>query len=220
MNELLKEIFDCIEMGKVDKNSPFPPSMKGKDGADELTKKALENGIQADDILNKALIPAMEVVGEKFSQKKIFIPQMLISAKAMNKAITHLRPYFISGDIKKKGVFILATVKGDLHDIGKNLVKMTFEGAGWEVIDLGVDVDTKTVLDAINQHQDAKIGLSALLTTTMQSMKDTVIDIKSAYPNNLVLVGGAPVNEKFCSEIGADFYAPDPQKAIAYLNAL
>ena len=219
MEEILSKITHCVEFGKVDKNAPYPPDMKGQDGADELTKQAIDQGVKAESILKEALVEGMNRVGQKFSEKKIFIPQMLMSAKAMNAAIEHLKPFFQSGEVQRKGKFILATVQGDLHDIGKNLVKMSIEGAGWEVIDLGVDVKTEKVLEAIDQNPEAKVGLSALLTTTMPNMKNTVAQIKEKFPNIEVFVGGAPVNEDFCKEIGASFYAPDPQSAVAHLNA-
>lgn len=219
-NELLQKLVECVEFGKVNKAAPYPPTMKGQDGADELTKQALEIGIKPSEILNDALIVAMDKVGAKFSQKKIFVPQMLISAKAMNTAMEHLKPYFQSGEVKRKGKFIIGTVSGDLHDIGKNLVAMIVEGAGWEVIDLGVDVDASKFKIAIGENPDAVVGLSALLTTTMPNMQKIVGEIKAQYPNVKLIIGGAPVNDEFRSEIGADGYSPDPQSAVAYLNAL
>ena len=140
MEEVFEKIAKCIEFGKMDINSPFPPDMKGEKGADELTAEALANGISPNDILNKALIKGMEKVGQKFSEHKIFVPQMLMSARAMSKAMTHMKSYFESGSLSKKGTFVIGTVFGDLHDIGKNLVTMMVEGNGWEVVDLGVDV--------------------------------------------------------------------------------
>src|SRR3972149_10922654 len=140
MADLLAKITHCIEFGKINKAAPYPPDMKDQDGADELTKLALEQGIKAETLLKEALVTGMDRVGQKFSEKKIFIPQMLMSAKAMNAAIEHLKPFFTSGDLKRKGKVIMATVQGDLHDIGKNLVRMAIEGSGWEVIDLGTDV--------------------------------------------------------------------------------
>jgi 5-methyltetrahydrofolate--homocysteine methyltransferase len=220
MEELLNKISHCVEFGKVNKAAPFPPDMKGQDGADELTKQAIEAGIKADIILNQALVAAMEKVGQKFADKKIFIPQMLMSAKAMNAAIEHLKPFFKSGEIARKGKFILATVQGDLHDIGKNLVKMAIEGSGWEVIDLGVDVKTEKILDAMQSNPEATLGLSALLTTTMGNMQNTVSAVKAKYPERKVLIGGAPVTEDFRAKIGADFYSPDPQGAVKYLSQL
>ena len=171
MDELLERISRCVEFGKSDKSSPYPPDMKGQDGADELARLALESGIKPGDILDKALIPAMSLVGDKFSRKIIYVPQMLMAAKAMNSAMKHLKPFFQSGETKRKGKFIIGTVSGDLHDIGKNLVAMMIEGNGWEVIDLGVDVSTDKFLKAIAENPDAVIGLSALLTTTMENMK-------------------------------------------------
>ncbi|HEX2934117.1 MAG TPA: corrinoid protein [Bacteroidales bacterium] len=218
MSELLEKIILCIENGKVNKDAPYPPQMKGQDGADELTKQALEAGIKPDTILKEALVVGMDKVGQKFSEKKIFIPQMLMAAKAMNAAIEHLKPYFNSGEVKRKGKIIIATVQGDLHDIGKNLVKMAIEGSGWEVIDLGVDVKTEKIIEVLNQNPDALVGLSALLTTTMQSMENTVTALKQKYPQNRILIGGAPVTDDFRQKIGADFYAPDPQGAVKYLN--
>jgi len=220
MDELLERISRCVEFGKSDKSSPYPPDMKGQDGADELTRQALESGIKPGDILDKALIPAMSLVGDKFSRKIIYVPQMLMAAKAMNSAMKHLKPFFQSGETKRKGKFIIGTVSGDLHDIGKNLVAMMIEGNGWEVIDLGVDVSIDKFLKAIAENPDAVIGLSALLTTTMENMKKTVAAIRENYSGSKILVGGAPVTMDFCISIGADFYSPDPQGVVNYLNQL
>ena len=218
--EILSKLAECVEFGKVNKVAPYPPTMKDMDGADELTVQALEMGVKPVDILNDSLIAAMNRVGEKFTQKKIFVPQMLIAAKAMNAAMEHLKPYFTSGEVKRKGVFIIGTVAGDLHDIGKNLVAMIVEGAGWEVIDLGVDVSSAKFIQAIKDHPGAVVGLSSLLTTTMQSMQKIANDIHAEFPTVKVKVGGAPVTENFKNEIGADGYSQDPQVAVTYLNSL
>ena len=218
MSGLLEQIAYCVEFGKINKTSPYPPNMKDQDGADELTKQALEGGIKAGDILTNGLVVGMEKVGVKFRENKVFVPQVLMSAKAMSTAMEHLKPFFQSGEVKRKGKFVIGTVAGDLHDIGKNLVSMMVEGNGWEVIDLGTDVKVEKFLDAIAQHPDCSIGLSALLTTTMVNMEKTVKEIKAKYPDTKVLVGGAPVNEDFQKKIGADFYSPDPQGAVTYLN--
>ena len=219
-NQLLLKILECVEFGKVNKAAPFPPNMKGQNGAYELTKEALDQGVKPEEILNDALIKAMDRVGQKFSEKKIFVPQMLISAKAMNAAMEHLKPFFQSGQVKRKGKFIIGTVAGDLHDIGKNLVAMIVEGAGWEVIDLGVDVSSQKFQQSIKDNPDAIVGLSALLTTTMQSMKTIVRELRESYPKTKLIIGGAPINEDFKKEIGADGYSPDPQGAVIYLNSL
>lgn len=220
MEELLKLLLEAVEVGKVDKRSSYPAHLRNQDGAYELTQKALEQGCSPDEILEKALIPAMAIVGKRFSCREIYVPQMLMSAKAMGGAMIHLKPYFQSGEAKRRGTFIIGTVKGDLHDIGKNLVSMVAEGRGWEVIDLGVDVNSEKFIKAIDEKPDAIIGLSALLTTTMKNMSRIVTDIKTIYAGCKILVGGAPVTEDFSSNIGADFYSPDPEGAVIYLNKL
>lgn len=220
MSEILDKIALCVEFGKINKVSPYPPNMKDQDGADELTRQALDSGEKPDAILENALVPAMAKVGEKFSKKEIYVPQMLMAAKAMNSAMAHLKPFFQSGETKRKGKFIVGTVAGDLHDIGKNLVAMMIEGGGWEVIDLGVDVGTDKFLTALDANPGAVIGLSALLTTTMENMKQTVSAIKEKHKDSRILVGGAPVTMEYCQKIGADFYSPDPQGAVNYLKTL
>ena len=220
MSEILSQLSHCVEFGKIDKLSPYPPDLRGQDGADEIAKRALEEGIKPDDILEKALIPAMAIVGDKFSRKVIYVPQMLMAAKAMSSAMKHLKPFFLSGETKRKGKFIIGTVSGDLHDIGKNLVAMMIEGGGWEVIDLGVDVGAEKFMKSIIENPDAVIGLSALLTTTMENMKRTVGTIREKHSGSRILVGGAPVTMEYCKMIGADFYSPDPQGAVNYLNNL
>jgi len=220
MSEILQQLSHCVEFGKIDRASPYPPDLKGQDGADEITKRALEEGIRPGDILEKALIPAMALVGDKFSRKVIYVPQMLMAAKAMSSAMKHLKPFFQSGETLRKGKFIIGTVAGDLHDIGKNLVAMMIEGAGWEIIDLGVDVNTEKFIKSINDNPGAVVGLSALLTTTMENMKKTVEALRGNYSGLNILVGGAPVTMDFCHQIKADFYSPDPQGAVKYLNQL
>ena len=219
MDTILNKLTRCIEFGKTDKAAAWPPDMKDQDGADELALRALEEGHPPDQILD-ALIAGMEVVGRKFSENKIFVPQMLMSAKAMKAAMTHLKPAFESGAAKRKGTFVIGTVQGDLHDIGKNIVAMYIEGSGYEVVDLGVDVKPEQFLVEIDKHPGCVVGLSALLTTTMINMKRTVDVIRDSHPKQVICVGGAPVSEKFCREISADFYSPDPQGAVAFLNRL
>ena len=163
-SELLEKLSECVEFGKINLASPYPPQMKGQPGADEITKEALESGVTPTEILNDALILAMNKVGQKFTENKIFVPQMLLSAKAMGASMVHLKPFFANGSVQRKGVFILGTVFGDLHDIGKNLFGMMVEGAGWEVIDLGIDVKTEKFVEAVQQHPTAVVGISALLT--------------------------------------------------------
>jgi methanogenic corrinoid protein MtbC1 len=218
MSEIIEQIARCIEFGKINTASPYPPDMRGQEGADELTKKALALGEDAGKILNEGMVTGMERVGKKFSENKVFVPQMLMSAKAMSTAMQHIKPYFLSGSVKRKGTIIIGTVAGDLHDIGKNLVGMIFEGAGWEVIDLGVDVNAEKFVAALKEKPGSSIGLSALLTTTMVHMENIVQEIRKIARDTRILIGGAPVNMEFCRKIGADFYAPDPQGAVSYLN--
>ena len=220
METLLAKLGEAVEFGKVDKNSPYPPQMKGQDGADELARQALDKGVAPSDVLTNALVPAMDRVGQKFSENKIFVPQMLMSAKAMSAAMGHLKPFFQSGDVKTKGTFIIGTVKGDLHDIGKNLVAMMVEGGGWTIIDLGVDVNEDTFSQAVSENPGAVVGLSALLTTTMANMEVIVQKIKEVHPETKIMVGGAPLTDDFRSKIGADFYSPDPRGAVEYLKEL
>ena len=220
MDDLLKKLSDCIEFGKINKEATYPPQMVGMDGADELTIKAIDEGIDPNQILHKGLVEGMKRIGIKFRDNKVFVPEVLMAAKAMSQAMTHLKPFFSSGTVERKGKFIVGTVKGDLHDIGKKIVSMMVEGAGWEVIDLGANVDDKMFIDKLEENAGAVVGLSALLTTTMVNMKETVSIIKERYPETKVLIGGAPVNDKFRQEIGADFYSPDPHGAVEYLDSL
>jgi methanogenic corrinoid protein MtbC1 len=220
MNDIIERIAYCVEFGKIDEKSPYPPNMRGELGADELTRQAIEAGVDPDEILNKGMVVGMDKVGQKFSENKIFVPQMLMSAKAMSTAMEHIKPFFQAGTVKRKGKFVLGTVAGDLHDIGKNLVGMMVEGAGWEVIDLGVDVSAPKFIETIKENPGCAVGLSALLTTTMVNMESIVSEIRKVAADTKILVGGAPVSDEFCAKIGADNYAPDPQGAVKYLNSL
>ena len=220
MSNLLEQISYSVEFGKINKASPFPPDMKDKDGADELTKAAIDSGIGAKNILEEALMPAMERVGTKFSENKIYVPQMLMSAKAMNAAMDHLKPFFQSGEVVRKGTFIVGTVAGDLHDIGKNLAAMMIEGGGWEIIDMGTDVQSSQFLEKVKEYPGSVVGLSALLTTTMVNMEGIVKELKEYDPNIKIIIGGAPITEDFKNQINADFYARDPQTAVSYLKTI
>lgn len=218
-DQLLEQIALCIESGKVNAKSPYPPAMKGQDGAHELVRKALDEGVKPADILQKALIIGMGRIGKKFSENKVFVPDVLMAAKSMQAAMEHLRPFFDSGDAVYKGTFIIGTVQGDLHDIGKNLVAMVMEGGGFKVVDLGVDVSAEKFTEAVKQNPGSCVGLSALLTTTMVNMEKTVKMVKEAVPGTKVVVGGAPLTLEFANKIGADGYSPDPQGALDYLTA-
>jgi len=218
--ETLKLLSTCVEKGKADRPTPTPPEMKDQDGAKEITARLLEAGIEPEKILNEALIPGMKRIGDLYGQGKAFVPHLLLAARAMNESIQLLKPYFEAGAVERKGTFIIGTVKGDLHDIGKNLVKAIVEGSGWEVIDLGTDVNAEKLIEAMESHPNAAVGLSALITTTMVNMEEMVKEIKAKYPGNKILIGGAPVTQEYCDKIGADFFSLYPQEAAEYLNSL
>ena len=176
---------------------------------------ALEAGVPAADILNKACIAAMTEVGRLFEEGEKFVPEMLISARAMNTSVEILKPHLSEEDMSMVGKAVIGTVKGDLHDIGKNLVRMMMEGTGFEVIDLGTDVSPDKFVAAVKEHAPDLVGMSALLTTTMPGMKETIEALAEAGLRDRVkvLIGGAPVTREYSDKIGADGYAPDASSA-------
>jgi 5-methyltetrahydrofolate--homocysteine methyltransferase len=187
-----------------------------------MVRAALEDGRKAEEILEKELITGMAVVGKRMEKGELFIPEVLMAAKCMSKGLDCLKPHLDDYQTYTKGKAVIGTVKGDLHDIGKNLVAMMFEGSGLEVINLGIDVSSEDFLAAAEKHQADLICLSALLTTTMPQMEKTVQAIKA---NGLkgkvkIMVGGAPVTQEFADEIGADAYSPDAAKAVVAANRL
>lgn len=219
MDEIIARIATCLERGKVNRDSPYPPDLRGEDGADELTRRALETGIPAETVLADGLIVGMTRIGRKYSEGKAFVPDLLMAAKAMKAAMAHLKPYFDSGQTHHRGTFVIGTVEGDLHDIGKNLVAMMLEGGGYKVVDLGVNVGAPQFVQAVKDNPGCSVGLSALLTTTMVNMEKIIAAIHAVSPHTPVLVGGAPVTEDFARRICATAYAPDPQGALDYLAA-
>ena len=182
---------------------------------------ALAAGAEAEEILNNALIAAMNEVGQRFEAGDLFVPEMLIAARAMQTGLKLLKPYLANADVKAVGSVAIGTVKGDLHDIGKNLVAMMLEGAGFEVIDLGVDVAPDAFVNAVKNGAQI-IGLSALLTTTMSSMEGTIQALKAAGLRDKVkvMIGGAPVTQDYANRIGADSYAPDASSATRVAHQL
>jgi len=184
-------------------------------GVKELTEKALNEGQNVEEVLNGGLIAGMNVVGIKFKNNEFYVPEVLIAARAMKSGMVILRPILVEKKIKGLGTVVMGTVRGDLHDIGKNLVGMMFEGGGFEVIDLGVDISPEKFVEAAKEKKARLIGLSALLTTTMVSMKEVVETVrKSEVKDVKIMIGGAPVTQSYADEIGADGYAPDAASAV------
>ena len=183
---------------------------------DKIVDEAMSSGIPAEKILNEGFIQAMAIIGDKFSEGEVYIPDVLIAARAMQAGMGILRPLLADSDAQSAGRYLIGTVKGDLHDIGKNLVKMMLEGAGFETIDLGTDVEPGDFVAAVREHQPRLLGMSALLTTTMVNMRATVEALEEAGLRDSVkiMVGGAPVTAAFAEEIGADAYAPDAASAV------
>lgn len=181
----------------------------------ELVALALEQGINPETILEEGLLSGMSIIGEKFKKNEVFVPEVLVSARAMNAGVELLRPHLIAAGVEAKGVAVIGTVKGDLHDIGKNIVKMMLEGKGLTVIDLGVDVPAEVFIQKAIEHNAKVICCSALLTTTMDEMK-VVVDkaIEAGIRDKVkIMIGGAPITEKFCDQIGADKYTSDAASA-------
>jgi 5-methyltetrahydrofolate--homocysteine methyltransferase len=209
MDEMLKTIFEGIVNG--DANS-----------VKENVQKAVDAGLSAEDILKKGLVPAMAEVGDLFEKNEFFVPEMLIAARAMQGGLALLKPLLASADVQSAGSIVIATVAGDLHDIGKNLVGMMLEGAGFDIYDLGTDASPEQFVEAVKQHSPEIIAMSALLTTTMPSMKNTILALEEAGLRDQVkvIIGGAPVTEDFAADIGADGFAMDASRAATLAKKL
>jgi 5-methyltetrahydrofolate--homocysteine methyltransferase len=206
--DILKDIYQAVLEGKVEE------AVSG-------VRKALDSKVGVNDILNKALISAMDLVGERFGEGELFIPQVLWSAKAMQSAMDLLKPYFASTDRADRGRVVIGTAKGDIHDIGKNLVSILLEGSGFQVFDLGVDVAPERFIEKAVEHKADVIAMSALLTTTMQSMEEVVSLLKRKNLSGIrVIIGGAPVDQSFCEEIGADAYGMDAMDGVKKVRGL
>ena len=203
MSELLGKMAESLIAGKIDE-------------VVTLTKEALDGGAAPADIVDQGLLAGMDIVGQRFKAEEMFIPEVLRCAKCMHGAMDILRPLLAETGAESIGTLIIGTVKGDLHDIGKNLVGMMFEGAGFNVVDLGIDKEPQNFVDAIKEHNATLIGMSALLTTTMPKMGETINAIKEAGIRDQVkiLVGGAPITAAFAEEIGADGYASNAASAV------
>ena len=177
-----------------------------------LVQQALDEGIDPNDILNQGLVPAMSIIGDKFSAGEVFVPEMLVAARAMAAGTELLQPFLVAAGAEPVGKAVIGTVKGDMHDIGKNLVRMMIESKGIEIVDLGVDVDPQQFIDFLNEHEDTDlVCLSSLLTTTMPEIKNTIDALTEAGLRDRVkiMIGGAPVTQEYAEEVGADAYTED-----------
>ena len=190
--------------------------------AKEKVQEALDAGIAPSSILNDAMVKAMAEVGRLFEEGEYFVPEMLISARAMQTGLSVLKPLLVQANIKSVGKVAAGTVKGDLHDIGKNLLCMMLEGAGFEILDLGTDVSPQKFVDVVSSGNADIIALSALLTTTMPNMKTTIQALQESGLREQVkvIIGGAPVTQEYANQIGADGYAPDASRAVALAKSL
>ena len=189
---------------------------KGKrNDAKALTQTLLDEGMKPLDIVEQGLVPGMSAIGEKFKNNEVFVPEMLIAARAMKECMALLEPLLVAAGIKPKYTTVIGTVQGDLHDIGKNLVAMMLKGANFGVVDLGTNVPPEKFVAAAREHSAQLVCLSALLTTTMPAMRDAVAAVRAAGLDGAkILIGGAPVTQEFCDEIGADGYSPDAASAV------
>ena len=205
----LKEIYENVIVGNA-------PKVK------ELVQQALAEGVEPGSIISNQLIPAMAEVGDRFARNEFYVPEMLIAARAMQGGLNILKPLLVDGDVVSAGRVVIGTVKGDLHDIGKNLVSMMLEGAGFEITDLGTDVSPEKFVEAVKEKQAQVVGFSALLTTTMTMMKNNIEALKEAGLRDQVkiIIGGAPVTQSYADEIGADGYADDAGGAVKVAKAL
>ena len=209
MEKVIEQIKDCI-------------LSFDRDSVNERVQEALDTGIEPPRVLNEGLIAAMAEVGRLFEEGEFFVPEMLVAARTMQTGLTFLKPHLIQAGVKSAGKIVLGTVKGDLHDIGKNLVGMMLEGAGFEVIDLGVDVPPEKFVEVVQAGDVKIIGLSALLTTTMPNMKSTISALKEASlrDNVKIMLGGAPLTDAYAEEVEADGYASDASRAVKLAKSL
>lgn len=206
----ITELASIVESGKMMEVVP-------------AVEAALAEGIDPLTILDEGLVAPINALGEKFRQGEIFVPELLIASRGMKMGVDKIKPLLVSGDVKKLGKVIFCTVAGDMHDIGKNLVILLLESAGFEVVDLGMDVDADEIVEALEENPDTQIlGMSAMLTTTMYAMKDTIEELKEAglRDNVKIMVGGAPVNQAFADQIGADGYSTNAPAAVELAKKL
>lgn len=222
-DELLKAISFNVIQGRVEaEDEGFDEGLEGQPAVTELVNEALDKGLEPKDIVIESLTTAMEEVGEKFERDEYLIPDMLASAECVGVAMDILSPHLIKAGVKSKGKFVIATVAGDLHDIGKNIVAIMLKGAGYQVIDLGTDVSAERIISAVKENDAPFVGLSALLTTTMRVMGEVVkkLEQEGLRDSVRVFIGGAPTSAAFAQEIGADAYCKDAFEAIDILKTM
>ncbi|MBW2163046.1 MAG: corrinoid protein [Deltaproteobacteria bacterium] len=220
---LVEKIAFNVIQGRLEaEDEGFDEGFEGKPAVTELVKKAIRDGVDPKSIVLEALTGSMEVVGEKFESGEYLIPDMLASAECVGVAMDLLSPYLLKAGVETKGKFIISTVQGDLHDIGKNIVSIMLKGAGYEVIDLGADVSTDRIVGAVKEHHAPYLGLSALLTTTMRVMEDVIEKLKEEGIRERVkvLIGGAPTSKEFADQIGADAHCRDAFEATDILKTM
>jgi len=221
--EFMKRIAFNVVQGRVEaEDEGFDDGLEGQPGVTELVDEALEHGVEPKAIVIEALTKSMEEVGEKFERDEYLIPDMLASAECVGVAMDILSPHLMKAGVKSKGKFVIATVDGDLHDIGKNIVAIMLKGAGYQVIDLGTDVSVERIISAVKENEAPFVGLSALLTTTMRVMAEVVKELRQEGLRDgvRVLIGGAPTSAAFAQEIGADAYCKDAFDAIDVLKTM
>jgi 5-methyltetrahydrofolate--homocysteine methyltransferase len=209
MTDILETIKDMVVGGKYN-------------DIEEQVQRAVDSGIDLNRLINDALISAMDIVGKRFAASEIYVPEMLVSAKTMKLGLDIIKPLLQSGEAENRGTIVMGTVKGDLHDIGKNLVTMMMEGAGFKIIDLGVDVKIEDLIDTVKKEAVDIIGLSALLTTTMPEMRNVIEALTEAGLRDKVkvIVGGAPIDQRFADKIGADGFGADAVEAVQLAREL
>ena len=221
--ELLEKIAFNVIQGRLEsEDEGFDPGLEGQPGVTELVQTALEQSIDPKEIVVASLTKSMETVGKKFEKKEYLIPDMLASAECVGAAMDIMAPHLLKAGIESRGKIVIATVAGDLHDIGKNIVAIMLKGAGYDVIDLGTDVSVDRICEAVKENQASFLGLSALLTTTMRGMEDVIVRLKGdgLRESIKVLIGGAPTSAEFAEQIGADAYCKDAFQAIDLLKEI
>jgi 5-methyltetrahydrofolate--homocysteine methyltransferase len=220
MPAVLNEITELIIRGRANAQTPYPPDLAGQPGVKEKVEQAIAEGIEPGRIIKEGMIPGMEDVGRKFTEGEYFLPDMLMSAQAMKTGMAVLEPLLAGDTSSSLGTVILGTVKGDMHDIGKNLVGVMLEGGGFTVHDLGIDVSAEKFVEQATQNPDAVVGMSALLTTTRESMRATIDALRAAGMTNKVIVGGAAIGRAFADDIQADGFSNNAADAVPMVKQL